>query len=373
MDLEPFLLDRWLSNYQFASPPIRYDLAASTGPKWTVDEVLALGGDEARARLDALKLSYAPTGGGLGLRTAIAACHGVDPDSVVVTTGASEALLAVFCVFAEPGANVVLPSLVFPAIPVLAGAWGYRLRRYDLSRDEDFEHRADRILSAVDDRTKLVLVNSPHNPTGAVIAASELARLAESLDERRIPLVVDEVYHPLYFDARATTAAVLPNTLVIGDLSKAHSLSGLRVGWVIDADDARRERLIDARGYFTISSSVVTELLAEVALKNRQRLLERLESVARSNLAALDEFVRTNGDVLDWVRPVGGTTAFPWLKAGGDSRPLCESLASHGVLTAPGDCFDAPDHFRIGFGAQASGFGEALAIASEVLRGNHWR
>ena len=212
-----------------------------------------------------------------------------------------------------------------------------------------------------------------HNPTGAVIEPSELAILAESLAEREIPLIVDEVYHPLYFDARATTAAPPPNTIIIGDLSKAYSLSGLRIGWVIDADRARRERLIDARGYFTISNSVVTEFLAAIALNNRQRLLERLERVTRANLTALDEFMRTSGGVLSWVRPVGGTTVFPWLKDGGSSRPLCEFLAARGVLTAPGDCFDSPDHFRIGLGAQAAGFRDALAIVSEVLHEAQWR
>lgn len=368
MDLEPFLLDRWLANYQFASPPIRYDLAASTGPKWTLDEVLELGGEDARAELGKLKLSYAPPNGGIELRTAIANCHGVDPESVVVTTGASEALAVVFCLMAEPGANVVLPSLVFPAIPVLARAWGHNVRRYELSRDEGFEHRADRILSIVDDATKLVLVNSPHNPTGTVVEPRELAMLAERLAEREIPLLVDEVYHPLYFGTQATTAAQLPNTIVVGDLSKAYSLSGLRIGWVIDADHLRRKRIVDARGYFTISNSVVTEFFGGIALRNRDRLLERLERVARANLAALDEFMQASESVLSWVRPFGGTTAFPWLKRGGDSRPLCESLAARGVLTAPGDCFDAPEHFRIGFGVQAHGFRDALAVAAEVLR-----
>jgi aspartate/methionine/tyrosine aminotransferase len=240
------------------------------------------------------------------------------------------------------------------------------------SRDDGFEHRAERILRAVDANTRLVLVNSPHNPTGAVINPAELAMLAESLAERELPLVIDEVYHPLYFDAAAATAASLPNTIVIGDMSKAYSLSGLRIGWVIDRNATRRERLVDARGYFTISNSVITELLASVALENRARLLERLERVACANHAALTDFMRANDRVLGWIRPAGGTTAFPWLKGGGDTRPLCETLAARGVLTVPGECFDSPNHFRIGFGVQASGFREALAIASEVLREGRW-
>ncbi len=373
MKLEPFLLERWMSSYQFSTPPIEFDLASSTGPKWTVREVLEIGGEEAKARLDELELSYAPANGGCELREAIADCHGSDAERVVVTTGASEAISILLCLSAEPGSNVVLPSLIFPAIPVQAGAWGHEVRTYSLTREDGFEHRADRILNQVDESTKLVFVNSPHNPTGAVIARRELAKLAESLADRGIILVVDEVYHPLYYGTPGETAAGLPNTVVVGDLSKAYSLSGLRIGWVIDGDEKRRHEIIDARGYFTISNSIATELLAAVALGGRCRLLDRLERVARSNLTALFAFMQAHADVLDWIPPLGGTTCFPWVKDSQSSRPLCEALAAGGVLTIPGECFDAPSHFRIGFGTQASGFSKALEIFAEVLEAGRWR
>jgi aspartate/methionine/tyrosine aminotransferase len=369
MNIEPFLLEQWIAKHQFASPPIRYDLAASTGPKWTVRDVLDMGGDEARQALDETRVSYTPANGGIELRTQIARLHGVAPETVVVTTGASEALSALFCLLVEPNSNVVLPFPVFPGMPALARIWGYQLRSYELSRDDGFEHRAARILEAVDANTKLVLVNSPHNPSGAVAKPAELASLAEALAERKVPLVVDEVYHPLYFGPPAMTTARLANTVVISDMSKAFSLSGLRIGWVIDADASRRERLVEARGYFTISNSVVTEFLGALALQNAPRLLERLESVARSNLALLEDFMDANRDVVSWVPPVGGTVVFPWLNSGADARPFCEALAARGVLTAPGDCFNIPSHFRIGLGAQAEGFADALAIATGVLRG----
>ena len=202
--------------------------------------------------------------------------------------------------------------------------------------------------------------------------ADELAFLAEFLAERNILLVVDEVYHPLYFGAARATAVRLPNTVVIGDLSKAFSLSGLRIGWAIEPDAARRHQLIDARGYFTISNSAVTEHLAALALRHCTRLLKRLDAVARSNLAALDDFMQANDEVITWIRPVGGTTAFPWLNDGSDSHRLCESLAASGVLTAPGDSFSSPNHFRIGFARQAEGFADALAITSAVLRRGRW-
>src|SRR5688500_10733144 len=107
MDLPPFLLDHWLAAYEFASPPIRYNLAASTGPQWTVGELQALG--EGRD-LAGIKIGYAPPDGARVLRQAIGGFLGVDPDWVVMTTGASEALSILFCLAARAGANVLLPA-----------------------------------------------------------------------------------------------------------------------------------------------------------------------------------------------------------------------------------------------------------------------
>jgi aspartate/methionine/tyrosine aminotransferase len=202
------------------------------------------------------------------------------------------------------------------------------------------------------------------------MAQAELARLAEALAGRGATLVADEVYHPLYFDAgRAASAAVLPNTIVVGDMSKALSLSGLRIGWLIDRDAERRDRLIDARSYFTISGSPITEAIAAIALDAQSAIFARLQATATENLHALDAFFAAHRGLLEWVRPRGGTTAFPWFADGRDARPFCEALARAGVLVAPGDCFGSKEHFRVGFAAETSGFADALAVAAEVLRG----
>jgi aspartate/methionine/tyrosine aminotransferase len=367
MKLPPFLLDHWLAAHEFATPPIRYNLASSTGPAWTLGELIALDGHALRDQLDSLRLSYAPPEGSKLLRERVAQFYAVDPDWVIITTGAAEALSALFCLVVEPGASIVLPSPAFPAMPTLAQAWGLDVRAYPLDRTVGFTQTADQILGAVDKTTRLVLVNSPHNPTGSVMAGREIARLAESLAEREIPLLVDEVYHPLYFGTLNPSAAKIPNSIVISDLSKAFSLSGLRLGWIIDRDPKRRERLIDVRSYFTVSSSPLTEAIAAFALAHREVILSRLNVVAQANLASLNRFMDAQRDIIGWVPPCGGTVAFPWLLDGRDSRPICQALAREGVLVAPGDCFGAPQHFRVGVGAQADGFQAALDIASRVF------
>jgi aspartate/methionine/tyrosine aminotransferase len=369
MRIPPFLLDQWLASYEFASPPIRHNLATSTGPAWTLGDLLALGEGGGLKQLGDLRLSYAPPQGSDALRRQVAALHDVDPDWVIITTGASEALSALYCLASEPGASITLPFPAFPAMPVMARAWGLNVATYALDRANGFKQSAERVLAAVGEHTRLVLVNTPHNPTGSVMPPAEIARLAASLEQRLIPLVVDEVYHPLYHDGPSpTSAAQLPNTIVVGDLSKALSLPGLRIGWLIDRDARRRERLIDLRSYFTISGSPLTEAVAAHALANRDSIIARLRSVSAANLAALSDFMSVHADTFGWVAPMGGTTSFPWLLDGSDARGLCTTLASAGVLFAPGHCFDAPEHFRLGFGAKSEGFQQALDIVSETLR-----
>jgi aspartate/methionine/tyrosine aminotransferase len=330
-------------------------------------EVLALDGGHALDELAALKVGYAPAEGSRALREAIAAFAGVDPDWVVVTTGASEALSVRFCLASKPGANVVMPFPAFPAFETMANAWGLAARTFLLKRENGFAQAAGQVLESIDGGTALALVNSPHNPTGSAMRRVEIETLAQALSARVIPLIVDEVYHPLYFGAEVASASGIANTIVVGDMSKALSLAGLRMGWIIDADPERRKRIIDARSYFTISGSPILEAIAVVALRNRNAILSRLTSVVEANLALLDGFMQRHADTLSWVRPTGGTVAFPWFRDGSNSRPWCEALAGQGVLVAPGDCFGAPDHFRLGFGAQSEGFGEALELASIML------
>src|SRR6266566_3955309 len=118
MKLAPFSLDQWLAQKFSADPPIEFDLGSSTGPIWTFGEVLALGGS--LEELLKTKLFYSPAAGSRELREELARMEGVDPEHILVMTGGSEALLILFHLAAEPGANVVLPSPSFPANEAVA-------------------------------------------------------------------------------------------------------------------------------------------------------------------------------------------------------------------------------------------------------------
>jgi aspartate/methionine/tyrosine aminotransferase len=368
MRLATFLLDDWLSQKFAADPPIEFDLGSSTGPVWTFRELLALEGDRSWEPLLDAAVSYTSPSGSKELRQEIARMQGVDPEHVQIVTGAAEALLLLFYLAAETGVNVVLPEPGFPSNAALAESLGIEVRHYHLRADEGFRIDPDEVRGLVDGNTKFVLVNSPHNPSGSVLSDEEMEALHDFCAERGAGFVSDEVYHPIYHGPKTRSAARLPHATVLGDFSKALCLSGLRTGWMIERDAVRREQFRNARSYFTVSNTALGERLAALAVRHRDTIYGRAQQVAQRNLALLDDWFAEREDVLRWVRPGGGMTAFPWLVDGSDGREFCRRAAKRGVLLAPGDCFGMRSHFRLGFAAS----GEKFAAALERLAGL-WR
>jgi aspartate/methionine/tyrosine aminotransferase len=203
-------------------------------------------------------------------------------------------------------------------------------------------------------------VNSPHNPTGATISDDEMKALHDFAAERGIQLVSDEVYHPIYHGKRTKSAARLPHATVISDLSKAFSIAGVRTGWMIEHNAERRKQYWNARAYFSISNTTTGEMLSEIAVRKRDVVLGKAQETAARNLKLLESFMAEHCDVFGWIPPQGGMTAFPWLLNGENARPFCQAAAERGILLAPGDCFDVPSHFRLGFAATADDFSRAL-------------
>ena len=369
MRLAQFLLDQWLEQKFSADPPIDFDLGSSTGPVWTLRELLSLEGGGARESLLDAALSYTSPAGSRQLREEIARMQNVDPAHVQIVTGAAEALLILFYLAAEPGANVVLPHPGFPANAALAESLGLEIRRYHLRAAEGFRVDPEEIRRQIDSQTRFVLVNSPHNPTGAVLTDAEMEGLHDFCAARGIAFVSDEVYHPIYHGPEMSSAARLPHATVLGDFSKALCLSGLRTGWIIERDPARRQRFTNARSYFTVSNTALGEPLAVLAIRHRDAIYERARGIAQRNLALLDRLFTEYEDVVRWVRPTGGMTAFPWLARETDGREFCRRVARHGVLLAPGDCFEMPAHFRVGFAASGEKFAAALDRIAAILAG----
>ncbi len=357
MQLKPFLLDAWLDQYEH---DIEFNLAASTGPTWTVNDILALADDKTRHRFLNHNLVYSRPAGADSLREAIAEMQRVPVEAVQIVTGASEALVALMWLASEPGANVIIPLPGFTTFSALPESLGLETRFYRMRRENGFRIDPDEIKRLADSKTKLILVNSPHNPTGATIGDGEMEALHDFTAERGIQLVSDEVYHPIYHGRQTKSAARLPHATVIADLSKAFSIAGVRTGWMIEHDAQRRQQYWTARAYFSVCNTTTGEILSEIAIRNRDVVLGKTQETATRNLKLLERFMADHRDVIGWISPQGGMTVFPWLVSGENDRPFCQAATESGILLAPGDCFDAPSHFRLGFAAAGDNFSRAL-------------
>ncbi len=369
MEFPRFLLDEWLAQKHTANPPVEFDLGSRTGPVWTLRELLSLEG-EASSHVEKLletPISYVRPDGTPALREAIAEAAGCDPAHVQATTGGAEALMLLFAVAAKPGANVVLPSPGYPAYDAIVSAFGIEPRYYALRQENGFRVDVTEIAALINGATTLVVVNSPHNPTGATLTDSEFERLHDLCADRGVQFLSDEVYHPIYHGTPSRSAARLPRATVLGDFSKAMCLSGLRIGWIIEPDDARRRQYCNARSYFTVCSAGISERLGALALRHREKIYARAQRVAAENLTLLEQFFAAHSGQFVYSRPRGGMTAFVRLKSGEDGRALCSRALAHGILLAPGDCFGMHDYFRIGFAASAGRFEAALERLSQAL------
>ena len=357
MNLKPFLLEQWLADFE---QDIEYNLGASTGPRWTVEELLSLAIDETRQRMFALPLTYGPPAGSVSLRTAIAEMQGVSPDCVQIVTGAAEALLILFWLAAEPGANVVVPAPGFPPFSALPHSLGLETRYYGIKRKSGFAVDVEQVEALADRKTKLILVSNPHSPTGAILTDEQMDHLHAFTSERGIQLVSDEVYHPIYHSEVVKSAARLPAATVVNDFSKAFSLPGIRIGWIVERDDRKRALYWNARAYSTVCSSALGEFLAEIAMNNRAAIIGKAQETASRNLQVLTDFMQAHTSVFGWIPPRGGTVAFPWMLDGQNARAFCAAAAGEGLLLVPGEAYDEPEHFRIGLGASGKSFPEAI-------------
>ena len=253
---------------------------------------------------------------------------------------------------ATPDGNVVFPDPGYPSFGALAKIFDQEPRPYLLDRAVGFQLDVQGVIELIDDRTGLVIINTPHNPTGATVATADMRAIQKAADLRGATVAIDQVQHPITHGGASPSGAEIEGTALVGDMSKAMSLAGLRLGWVIDADPERRQRYFDLRGFFTLSTSPLSERLAAIALRQRQRVLGRAQSIGTQNLKVLSTFFNRHSDRFRWVAPQGGLIAFPWVVGEPSARPLCEQLAAAGILLSPGDCFGHPEHFRLAFGSE---------------------
>ena len=353
MRIADFELERFFARYEFA---VEHLLCASDVEGLPMAEVLAMADDETRGLWTDLRLGYTESLGHPLLRREIATLYEtVDPDEVLVFSGAEEAIFAVANTHLRPGDHAIVVWPAYQSLHEVARAAGADVTLHELRAADGWAIDLDRLRREVTTRTRLIVVNAPHNPTGALPDVATYRAVADIAADAGAVLLSDEVYRFLELDEAERLPAgadVGSHGVSIGVMSKSFALAGLRIGWLASHDRALLDAAARFKDYTTICASAPAEILSLIALRARDRVLARSREIVDANLTLLDGFFARRTDAFSWVRPRGGSIAFPELLGPTPiDRFAQELLEAEGVLLAPGSIFGHPgNHFRLGFG-----------------------
>jgi hypothetical protein len=378
--LPPFRLEAFFSRWEFAA---RHHLTASDAETMRLAELVALASADDRAAWEALSLGYIETWGTRALREAIAATYdegddGQEPlraDDILCFAGAEEGLYCALHALLSPGDHAVIVVPCYQAMETVPLAACGSATGVPLRPENDWALDIDEVRRALRPNTRVVAINFPHNPTGTVADRATFEALVTLCRERGVWLFSDEVYRGLERDpARRLpqAAAVYERGLSLNVLSKAYGLPGLRVGWIAGRDRALLARMEGMKHYLSICNAGPSELLARIALANREEILARNLARCEANLALLQAFFAEHADRYAWSAPPGGCTGFPRYLGADGVEAHCRALVEDaGVLLLPASIYrselgDVPsDRFRVGFGR--AGLAEGLAAWRSYL------
>ena len=323
MRIADFELERFFARYEFA---VRHLLCASDLEGLPMAELLAMADPEAEALWRDLRLGYTESLGHPLLRREIAALYDtVDPDEVVVFSGAEEAIFAIANVHLQPGDHAIVVWPAYQSLHEVARAAGADVTLHELHAADGWAIDVDAMRRQVTPRTRLVVVNAPHNPTGSLPDAATYRGVAELAADAGAILLSDEVYRFLELDPADRLPAgadVGAHGVSIGVMSKSFALAGLRIGWLASRDRALLDAAARFKDYTTICASAPAEILALIALRARERVLARSQAIVETNLALLDGFFARQADRFTWIRPRGGSIAFPAAPWADADRPV---------------------------------------------------
>jgi aspartate/methionine/tyrosine aminotransferase len=343
---------------------------AKTRPAPEIDlagsNILACSLDDLPGAADAISLSGANDNGYRPLADAIGARYNVDPDCVTTGGGTSGANFLVLAALLEPGDDVLVETPGYDPLSGAARLLGARTVRFERTFESGFALDPDRVRAAMTPRTRALIITTPHNPTGVAADRTSMEEIGRLADKAGAYVVVDEVYKDVTNDPTPTAALFGDRFITTSSLTKSYGLSSLRAGWAI-ASPELSYRIRRARDVVDGTGSIVAERLAVLAFQHLDSLHARARRIFERNKAVADAFLAAHPQ-LEWA-PSAGTIVFPRIRGVADSAAFVAGvMREHRTALGPGAFFEAPAHFRLGYGGDTEKIREGLARVSTALR-----
>jgi aspartate/methionine/tyrosine aminotransferase len=355
--IRPFALEVHFSKWEFAA---KYHMCASDMQSMAITELLSYADDADRRLWDQLHLGYTETWGRPSLREVIASTYeSVKATDVLCLAGAQEGIYCAMQAILTPDDHAIAITPNYQSsesVPLsICETTGVAL---DAERNWDFD--LDQVREAIRPNTRVISINFPNNPTGKVISRDALYALVAIARDHGIYIFSDEVFRLLERRPETTLpqiADIYERGLSLNVMSKAYGLPGLRIGWIACKDRELLERMERAKHYLSICNSAPSELLAQIALKNRDRILKKCRDLIAKNVPLLSDFMKERSDLFEWYLPDGGCIGYPRYLGGDGVEEFARKLVEEsGVLLLPASVYRSDlgptptDRFRIGYG-----------------------
>lgn len=366
----PFALEREMSIWEYQ---VEYNLSESGVKPLTLRELLAYDPALTEELLET-ELNYPQTNGTVELRQRIAALYpGATEENVVVTTGAAQANFTTLLTLLDPGEEIAVMMPNYMQIYGVGVNYRLNVRTFSLKEDLQWGLDVEELERAVTEKTRLIAVCNPNNPTGHILTREERQAVIRAAERAGAWILADEVYAGAEHQGEEITPSFwgeYDRVLAIGSLSKAYGLPGLRIGWVVAPADVAAE-IWARQDYITISASMLANRLAVLALSPevRPKLIERTRRYIRRGYHNLENWCHQNGDLLSVVPPQAAAIAFVRYHKDVDSNHVVQRLIhEEQTYVVPGNHFGLDHHLRISYGLPKAYVDEGLRRILKVLR-----
>jgi aspartate/methionine/tyrosine aminotransferase len=351
MQIKPFRIEQYFGKYEFTA---KYLLSSSDAESQTIRELLDLEPGAAE-RFHGHWCGYTESPGAPWLREAIANIYKqINLDDVLVSAATEEGIFIFYHALVGPADHVIVEMPCYESALELARSTGAQVSEWIRPADNGWAHDLAALEKLIRPNTKVIYINTPHNPTGLLMPAGVFQQVIALAATRGIIVFSDEVYRELEHDPDHRLPAACDayaRAVSLGSMSKTYGLPGLRLGWLASRDPEIIHRCLEFKYYTTICSSAPSELLIALALRHAEQLVARSRELVLGNLPLMDEFVARRGELIEWVRPTAGPIGFPRVRPECDVERWCERTAERaGVLVLPGTVYGEPRHLRLGFG-----------------------
>ncbi|MBX3015196.1 MAG: aminotransferase class I/II-fold pyridoxal phosphate-dependent enzyme [Caldilineaceae bacterium] len=348
-----FKLERYFGRYEFA---VQWLLSPSDCESMTVPELLQLADPASQQLWQELALGYTESPGHPQLRAAIADLYHQIAAEQVVVAAPEELILIAMQSLLQPGDHIIYTAPAYQSLYEVARSLGCTVTPWHLQPTGDqWTVDIDQLAGMINQRTKLLVINFPHNPTGYLPPRALLDAIIDVARAHRLYLFSDEMYRLLEHDATQRLPALCDlyeRAITLSGMSKAFGLPGLRIGWLATQVPELPMRWLTLKDYTTICNSAPSEILALIGLRASAQLLQRNLTIVQENLRTFEAFCQRHADQIRWLKPQAGSTVFPGWRGAEPLDDLCtRALAEQGLMIVPGSLFDwAAPHFRVGLG-----------------------